>query len=71
MTAQEKGITFYIVITAHYIDLPANKQARKFVTRQNIIKKFKKKKKKRKEKKLRMGLNVTPSEYSKIHEALH
>ena len=48
MTAQEKGITFYIVITAHYIDLPANKQARKFVTRQNIIKKLKKKKKERK-----------------------
>lgn len=62
MTAQEKGITFYIVITAHYIDLPANKQARKFVTPQ---------KKKKKEKKLKMGLNVTPSEYSKLHEALY
>lgn len=62
MTAQEKGITFYIVITAHYIDLPANKQARKFVTPQ---------KKKKNEKKLKMGLNVTPSEYSKLHEALY
>lgn len=42
MTAQEKGITFYIVITAHYIDLPANKQARKFVTPQKKKKERKK-----------------------------
>ena len=51
MTAQEKGITFYIVITAHYIDLPAKKQARNLDTPQKKKKKFEKKKKKKKERK--------------------